>query len=131
MFSNFSWILVAIPTAIAAFYLPVTLMCLLYFRIFRETVKRRKDLHRLQAQNHISNSQTATTNMSTNDRLAKNLNNIGVPVAVDPEESNSADSTRSPQKTLLKKNSLGKKYTLANRQPKPSFRQTLNCCNTR
>ena len=44
----------AIPTAIAAFYLPVTLMCLLYFRIYRETVKRRKELHLLQAQHHTS-----------------------------------------------------------------------------
>lgn len=36
-------------TAIAAFYFPVTIMCYLYFRIWRETKKRQKDLPNLQA----------------------------------------------------------------------------------
>jgi len=38
-------------TAIAAFYVPVTVMCFLYFRIYRETKKRQKDLPNLQAMN--------------------------------------------------------------------------------
>uniref|UniRef100_T1J5S4 G-protein coupled receptors family 1 profile domain-containing protein n=1 Tax=Strigamia maritima TaxID=126957 RepID=T1J5S4_STRMM len=36
-------------TAIAAFYLPVTVMIILYWRIWRETEKRQKDLTNLQA----------------------------------------------------------------------------------
>ena len=36
-------------TAIAAFYVPVTVMCFLYYRIWRETKKRQKDLPNLQA----------------------------------------------------------------------------------
>ncbi|KAF6211999.1 hypothetical protein GE061_012517 [Apolygus lucorum] len=36
-------------TAIAAFYVPVSVMCFLYYRIWRETKKRQKDLPNLQA----------------------------------------------------------------------------------
>nr|CAD7592028.1 unnamed protein product [Timema genevievae] len=36
-------------TAIAAFYVPVSVMCILYWRIWRETEKRQKDLPNLQA----------------------------------------------------------------------------------
>ncbi|XP_073969916.1 muscarinic Acetylcholine Receptor, A-type isoform X2 [Rhodnius prolixus] len=36
-------------TAIAAFYVPVTVMCFLYYRIWMETEKRQKDLPNLQA----------------------------------------------------------------------------------
>ncbi|KAE9541773.1 hypothetical protein AGLY_003764 [Aphis glycines] len=42
-------------TAIAAFYVPVTVMCFLYFRIYRETKKRQKDLPNLQAVNKAHN----------------------------------------------------------------------------
>ncbi|VVC32665.1 Muscarinic acetylcholine receptor family,G protein-coupled receptor, rhodopsin-like,GPCR, rhodopsin- [Cinara cedri] len=44
-------------TAIAAFYVPVTVMCFLYFRIYRETKKRQKDLPNLQAVNKPQNDQ--------------------------------------------------------------------------
>lgn len=40
---------VTFGTAIAAFYVPVTVMCFLYWRIWRETEKRQKDLPNLQA----------------------------------------------------------------------------------
>ncbi|XP_022249259.1 muscarinic acetylcholine receptor DM1-like [Limulus polyphemus] len=40
---------VTFGTAIAAFYLPVTVMCILYWRIWRETEQRKKDLTHLQA----------------------------------------------------------------------------------
>lgn len=36
-------------TAIAAFYVPVTVMIILYWRIWKETKKRQKDLPNLQA----------------------------------------------------------------------------------
>ncbi|XP_076314303.1 muscarinic acetylcholine receptor DM1-like [Tachypleus tridentatus] len=36
-------------TAIAAFYLPVTVMCILYWRIWKETEQRKKNLTHLQA----------------------------------------------------------------------------------
>lgn len=40
---------ITVGTAIAAFYVPVTVMCFLYYRIWRETKKRQKDLPNLQA----------------------------------------------------------------------------------
>ncbi|CAF4751349.1 unnamed protein product [Rotaria sp. Silwood1] len=124
---------VAIPTAIAAFYLPVTLMCLLYFRIYRETVKRRKELHLLQAQNHIPNSQTTTTNITSNDRLTKNLSTIGTTLINDCDESVSTDSNRSHGKILSIQNSSKNKFVLSNKIQKNKFNQTFNCCccNTR
>ncbi|XP_064483957.1 muscarinic acetylcholine receptor DM1-like [Ornithodoros turicata] len=42
-------IYVTFGTALAAFYVPVTVMCILYWRIWRETEKRQKDLTHLQA----------------------------------------------------------------------------------
>ncbi|CAL1265257.1 unnamed protein product [Larinioides sclopetarius] len=40
---------VTFGTALAAFYVPVTVMCFLYWRIWRETKQRQKDLTQLQA----------------------------------------------------------------------------------
>ena len=40
-------------TAIAAFYLPVFIMCVIYYRIYRETQKRQKGLLELQATKQI------------------------------------------------------------------------------
>ncbi|GAB6023265.1 muscarinic acetylcholine receptor [Chamberlinius hualienensis] len=40
---------ITVGTAIAAFYIPVTVMCILYWQIWRETEKRQKDLGNLQA----------------------------------------------------------------------------------
>ncbi|KAG8202141.1 hypothetical protein JTE90_010500 [Oedothorax gibbosus] len=40
---------VTFGTALAAFYVPVTVMCILYWRIWRETKQRQKDLTHLQA----------------------------------------------------------------------------------
>ncbi len=126
LFVYFSWILVAIPTAIAAFYLPVTLMCLLYFRIYRETVKRRKELHLLQAQHHTSYSQSTTTttnnNNTSNGRLTKNFSTIGVTSMMDHDESMSTDSNRShgiiksTQRSSIKK------------KQKNQLNHTFNCC---
>lgn len=52
-------------TAIAAFYAPVTVMCVLYWRVWRETEKRQKDLSNLQAgkknDSHRSNSRYLAT----------------------------------------------------------------------
>ncbi|CAI5452817.1 unnamed protein product [Caenorhabditis angaria] len=40
---------VTVGTAIAAFYLPVTIMCILYTRVYMETQKRQKEFGKLQA----------------------------------------------------------------------------------
>jgi recombination DNA repair RAD52 pathway protein len=122
---------VAIPTAIAAFYLPVTLMCLLYFRIYRETVKRRKELHLLQAQHHTSYSQstttTATNNNNSNGRLTKNFTTIGAPIINEHDESISTDSNRSHGKIKSMQNSSIKKLILSNKRQKNQYNQTFNC----
>lgn len=39
---------ITVVTSIAAFYLPVTVMMILYFKIYLETQRRQKDLHNLQ-----------------------------------------------------------------------------------
>ena len=116
----------AIPTAIAAFYLPVTLMCLLYFRIYRETVKRRKELHLLQAQHHTSLSQTtpAITNTNTNGRLTKNLSIAGTTSGMEQDESVSTDSNRSHGRILSIQTSTNKKLILSHRNRS----QRYYCC---
>ncbi|CAF0911044.1 unnamed protein product [Rotaria sordida] len=118
---------VAIPTAIAAFYLPVTLMCLLYFRIYRETVKRRKELHRLQAQHHNSLPQTITTTHSnSNSRLTKNLSTIGTTSIHEQNESISTDSQRSHGKIISNQNSINKKPILSNTKKQNKFIHTFH-----
>ncbi|CAF0991543.1 unnamed protein product [Adineta steineri] len=123
---------VAIPTAIAAFYLPVTLMCLLYFRIYRETVKRRKELHLLQAQHHSSISQTITpTNSNPNGGgLTKNLSIIGTTSGIEQDESISTDSNRSHGRILSIQNSTNKNLILSNTKKQNKFIHTFNnnCC---
>ncbi|CAF0950749.1 unnamed protein product [Adineta steineri] len=119
--------IVAIPTAIAAFYLPVTLMCLLYFRIYRETVKRRKELHLLQAQHHISYSQSTNTNNNTisNGRLTKNLTSVGTTLVLEQDESISTDSNRSRQKIISVQNCSANKLLLLNKKQNKKFNY---CC---
>jgi hypothetical protein len=85
---------VAIPTAIAAFYLPVTLMCLLYFRIYRETVKRRKELHLLQAQHSSSSQISPAINSNSISRGTKNLSTVVSTSVLEHDESISTDSNR-------------------------------------
>ncbi|XP_022095719.1 muscarinic acetylcholine receptor M1-like [Acanthaster planci] len=55
-----------IITIIIAFYLPVTLMCVLYYRIWRETEKRARELGNLQAGGK-NNSQTSKHLLSPDD----------------------------------------------------------------
>lgn len=115
----------AIPTAIAAFYLPVTLMCLLYFRIYRETVKRRKELHLLQAQNHSSNSQPNTT-------LIKTMSTAGTTIINDQDESVSNDSTRSRGKILSKTNSAPNQFIITKKIQEDKINYSFNfCCHRR
>ena len=128
MFVFLSRIIVAIPTAIAAFYLPVTLMCLLYFRIYRETVKRRKELHLLQAQHHTSLAPSTTTN-TTNlaNRPTKHFSGTAV-TSLERDESVSSDSNRSHGKVNSVKNSSVKKLIPSKKNVKNKFNQTFDCC---
>ncbi|EDW00637.1 muscarinic acetylcholine receptor DM1 isoform X2 [Drosophila grimshawi] len=52
-------------TALAAFYFPVTIMCFLYFRIWRETKKRQKDLPNLQAGKKDSSKRSNSSDENT------------------------------------------------------------------
>ncbi|XP_055693781.1 muscarinic acetylcholine receptor DM1 isoform X2 [Lutzomyia longipalpis] len=52
-------------TAIAAFYVPVTVMCFLYYRIWRETKKRQKDLPNLQAGKKDSSKRSNSSDENT------------------------------------------------------------------
>ncbi|XP_045468251.1 muscarinic acetylcholine receptor DM1 [Harmonia axyridis] len=53
-------------TAIAAFYVPVTVMCFLYWRIWRETKKRQKDLPNLQAGKKDSSKRSNSSDEANN-----------------------------------------------------------------
>lgn len=68
-------------TAIAAFYLPVSVMCALYWRIWLETEKRKKDLGKLQEDRKKSARQRKSTSSS-----------VGT---LDSEDFRSSDSSRS------------------------------------
>ncbi|CAF3868209.1 unnamed protein product [Rotaria magnacalcarata] len=117
---------VAIPTAIAAFYLPVTLMCLLYFRIYRETVKRRKELHLLQAQHHSSISQIIATNSNSNSRLPQNLNNLATASVHEQDESISTDSNRSHGQNVKIQSSTDKTSILSDPKKQNKFIHTFH-----
>ena len=49
----------SILCAVMAFYLPVTIMCCLYVRVWWEAVKRQRDLVHLQAGKKISKRSTS------------------------------------------------------------------------
>ncbi|KAK9880404.1 hypothetical protein WA026_010283 [Henosepilachna vigintioctopunctata] len=53
-------------TAIAAFYVPVTVMCFLYWRIWLETKKRQKDLPNLQAGKKDSSKRSNSSDEANN-----------------------------------------------------------------
>ncbi|XP_013781550.1 muscarinic acetylcholine receptor DM1-like [Limulus polyphemus] len=52
---------VTFGTAIAAFYLPVTVMCILYWRIWQETEQRKKDLTHLQAEKRTDSKKSSSS----------------------------------------------------------------------
>ncbi|TMW46275.1 hypothetical protein DOY81_008645, partial [Sarcophaga bullata] len=52
-------------TALAAFYFPVTIMCFLYYRIWKETKKRQKDLPNLQAGKKDSSKRSNSSDENT------------------------------------------------------------------
>lgn len=54
----FSEPVITFGTAIAAFYIPVSVMTILYCRIYKETEKRTKDLAELQEVNHSTDPDT-------------------------------------------------------------------------
>lgn len=51
---------ITVITAIIAFYIPVTIMMVLYFRIYMETEKRQKGLFKLQGGKQINGSKKST-----------------------------------------------------------------------
>ncbi|XP_074663083.1 muscarinic acetylcholine receptor M5-like [Tubulanus polymorphus] len=61
---------VTVVTAVAAFYLPVTIMTILYVRIYAETQKRQKDFANLQA---IKNRCSKKSTNSSDDEGVSNL----------------------------------------------------------
>ncbi|XP_046621206.1 muscarinic acetylcholine receptor DM1 isoform X1 [Neodiprion virginianus] len=56
-------------TAIAAFYVPVSVMCFLYWRIWRETEKRKKDLPNLQAGKKDASKRSNSRYMHSDEAL--------------------------------------------------------------
>uniref|UniRef100_M4AIH5 Muscarinic acetylcholine receptor n=1 Tax=Xiphophorus maculatus TaxID=8083 RepID=M4AIH5_XIPMA len=67
----FSEPVITFGTAIAAFYIPVSVMTILYCRIYKETEKRTKDLAELQASWSSSSRSHAKSTGSTSDEWSK------------------------------------------------------------
>ncbi|XP_051867574.1 muscarinic acetylcholine receptor M3-like [Pristis pectinata] len=68
--------IITFGTAIAAFYLPVTIMTILYWRIYKETEKRTKELAALQASTHDMETmhfvhQTGSTRSCSSNELQR------------------------------------------------------------
>ncbi|XP_075555049.1 muscarinic acetylcholine receptor M1-like [Dermacentor variabilis] len=78
-------------TAIAAFYLPVSVMCALYWRIWRETEKRKKDFGKLQEDRRTASSSRKSTSSGG---------------TIDSEDFRSSDSCKSRTKTSQLASSL-------------------------
>ncbi|XP_055496704.1 muscarinic acetylcholine receptor M5b [Leucoraja erinacea] len=55
--------IITFGTAIAAFYVPVSVMTILYYRIYKETERRTKDLAELQASNLASEDEVHVSKM--------------------------------------------------------------------
>ena len=51
---------ITLLTAFIAFFLPVTIICILYYKIWKETVRRQIDLRNLQAQSFSNGSKSKT-----------------------------------------------------------------------
>nr|XP_061807317.1 muscarinic acetylcholine receptor M3-like [Nerophis lumbriciformis] len=126
-------------TAIAAFYLPVTVMTTLFWKIYQETEKRAKDIQGLkgsgagnsQSQNHRSGdsvnksqkekSETSTQQMndgndeqnqlpSENDKDNSNEKKTKRPKENNSELNNSQPGDPSPENTSLKEGATVKKF---------------------
>ncbi|KAM8952529.1 muscarinic acetylcholine receptor M3 [Pelodytes ibericus] len=70
--------IITFGTAIAAFYLPVSIMTILYWRIYRETEKRTKELAGLQASGDKGEAtkvgrKIGSSKSNSNNRIKKNL----------------------------------------------------------
>ena len=77
---------ITIITAIAAFYLPVIIMCVLYYKIYGETEKRQKDLANLQANRRTYCTTTRRTDSSDEDVYVNLRRNDSSPEFDDIEE---------------------------------------------
>uniref|UniRef100_A0AAY4C687 Muscarinic acetylcholine receptor n=1 Tax=Denticeps clupeoides TaxID=299321 RepID=A0AAY4C687_9TELE len=64
----FSEPVITFGTAIAAFYIPVSVMTILYCRIYKETERRTKDLAELQGMNYSTESGNSTKTQKTSIR---------------------------------------------------------------
>ncbi|XP_055386859.1 muscarinic acetylcholine receptor DM1 isoform X2 [Condylostylus longicornis] len=64
-------------TALAAFYFPVTIMCFLYYRIWRETKKRQKDLPNLQAGKKDSSKRSNSSDENTAVNHSGGISHVG------------------------------------------------------
>lgn len=74
-------------TAIAAFYVPVTVMCFLYWRIWRTTKKRQKDLPNLQAGKKDSSKRSNSSDEANNTHSTQCASVVAV--NVDPGDDGS------------------------------------------
>ena len=58
---------ITIATALAAFYIPISIMIILYFKIYRETEKRQKRIPMLQASKQFQTSKKSTCSTTDED----------------------------------------------------------------
>ena len=64
---------ITIATAMAAFYIPVLILCILYYKIFKETKKRNKGLEKLQAGRQLKYKAAMSENSDDEAHVTTNL----------------------------------------------------------
>uniref|UniRef100_A0A8C1ST85 Muscarinic acetylcholine receptor n=1 Tax=Cyprinus carpio TaxID=7962 RepID=A0A8C1ST85_CYPCA len=133
----FSEPVITFGTAIAAFYIPVSVMTILYCRIYKETERRTKDLAELQGVNSSTNSDAQNQKTSscftskdtswTSRPAEEQLTNFSYASSEDEERSASpcvfqTESREENFKTSLARNKkcVSYKFKSANGEEKPS-----------
>ncbi|CAB3397245.1 unnamed protein product [Caenorhabditis bovis] len=98
---------VTVGTAVAAFYLPVTIMCILYTRVYWETQKRQKEFGKLQAtqfsRRSIKRDISSTSILKSTGSFRKKTNN-----EIGDENNTPGSSSRNSKRRSWLRNCAGK-----------------------
>uniref|UniRef100_A0A0K0F1P9 Muscarinic acetylcholine receptor DM1 (inferred by orthology to a D. melanogaster protein) n=1 Tax=Strongyloides venezuelensis TaxID=75913 RepID=A0A0K0F1P9_STRVS len=104
---------VTVSTAVAAFYIPVTILIFLYARVYMETEKRRKELGRLQGNTNYQSSKEYQSNStcSLKDRAYNSLKKKKILSFLDNDEGDKNDGEiKKESKCLCFKNCFTKSH---------------------
>ncbi|XP_051578820.1 muscarinic acetylcholine receptor M5-like [Myxocyprinus asiaticus] len=118
----FSEPVITFGTAIAAFYIPVSVMTILYCRIYKETERRTKDLAELQGTNSSPNSSSKVQPQKTIIRSCFNCKQLsGTSSKRNQTSWSSSNHSNAPKSTTLSHEEWSKTEHLANFNSYASF----------